>query len=896
LPKVDALGKGAAKSSTDVNTLGTSAATTAQQTVDLVKQVNDATEALKNAKPGTDAYTKAQTDLTTAQEKLTAANEKTVASNPTMFDQMTEQGQEQNKVQEANKEYVKSTLDIVEAVNKTVPVIKSGTTVLLENRKAVLESQKAMAAMRTDGLDQINNSDTLTFLTYLNNGLRTTPLLADKSTAAEDRLAKKMHVVGFEEQFAQQVAAAHNAVELTLNQTLLEQARSLGMSQNEMKQYTSAQNDSASTVTDLNDQLIDQNLLQTQQQNTLNATTRAYQFYNLGVNEAVATAGEFVTSMIKAEGASSNFRGEVFRLGDEMGVTFRDAIPNGIQITDEQFKSLINTFNDTGKFAEELSNVLDTAFSASRSALQKLVDAAVEGGKDWKKAWKDIKDTLPKNWRDNAEKMFKAQGRMGEILDDIIPKLEIYRQNWDKASKKEHATAIKDMSDKLEKLETNLSDISDVDIKETIFDPLIKLKENGLTQAELNVWEGFFNLYDKLQKEGGGISDEDVTQLQAYVANAPQMLTLGENTNTTAEAMKVLTPEQQKIADNKKVKSTIDEQTGAFELQQTYIEGVTGALNLQGQAVRGLTKDFNQLVLIMQKMAAIKPQGGGGGSGVIPVTGQIDPLTGKYINPPKPKGGPGGTDEQGLPVESFANVKTTTKKKATPIRVSNTLALAAVGAVAKNIAALATINPNIHVKTQLALSAVGAVAIGIANLAKINPQIHIKNSLALSAVGKVAQSIADLAKVNPQIHIKNSLALSAVGKVPQAIAKLANVNPQIHIKNSLALSAVGKVAQRINDLSKLNPTVNVGISGPGAKYVGHAKGYHGMVDEPTLMMVGEKGPERVDVTPQKDIGTRTGGAASGQIIVNLTNIISDKEIIRTYRRELGKEMYRFGPT
>src|SRR4029077_11520522 len=68
-----------------------------------------------------------------------------------------------------------------------------------------------------------------------------------------------------------------------------------------------------------------------------------------------------------------------------------------------------------------------------------------------------------------------------------------------------------------------------------------------------------------------------------------------------------------------------------------------------------------------------------------------------------------------------------------------------------------------------------------------------------------------------------------------------------------------------------NITIHVGISGPGVKYL--AEGFHGIIDKPTLLIVGEAGPERVDVG-------QAGGKASGLFMdrnLNVNPIMSTSE-------------------
>ncbi|HEY1248035.1 MAG TPA: hypothetical protein VGE97_03505 [Nitrososphaera sp.] len=63
-----------------------------------------------------------------------------------------------------------------------------------------------------------------------------------------------------------------------------------------------------------------------------------------------------------------------------------------------------------------------------------------------------------------------------------------------------------------------------------------------------------------------------------------------------------------------------------------------------------------------------------------------------------------------------------------------------------------------------------------------------------------------------------------------------------------ATSAVEDITNALNNIpTRVDVTVFVGLEGPGVAFL--AGGYHGIVDEPTLLVVGEAGAERVDVSP-----------------------------------------------
>jgi hypothetical protein len=62
-----------------------------------------------------------------------------------------------------------------------------------------------------------------------------------------------------------------------------------------------------------------------------------------------------------------------------------------------------------------------------------------------------------------------------------------------------------------------------------------------------------------------------------------------------------------------------------------------------------------------------------------------------------------------------------------------------------------------------------------------------------------------------------------------------------------ATSAVEDLQNAIDDLKSKKITVEVDATGDGLKFL--AKGFHGIVNKPTVMIVGEAGAEQVDVTP-----------------------------------------------
>jgi hypothetical protein len=665
---------------------------------------------------------------------------------------------------------------------------------------------------------------------------------------------------------------------------------------------------------------------------------KSQELFDEGVFKGVVQLKEWADNVVIADQQAKTFKQGLIDLGNTV---FANAIPKGIQLTVEQMESLITTFKDTGRYAEAMNAVLDTVFSESRSALQELVDAATKGGKDFKEAWKDVKKLFPKSVQDDAKKFYETQGKIGSTLEKVIPTLEVYRGLWDSKNFKisEQSDATDKMASALKKLKDPLDDIAGTDISSKIIDPLLKLKEGGLTKAELNTWDQFFNLFAKLSEEGGGISPEDLQILQDFVDSGGDMNKLSDATKKYLEQAGGVTEEQQKWVDNKKVKSSIDAISGAFELQQTYIEGVTGAINLQGQAVRGLTKDFNQLVLIMQKMVAIKPGGGGGGGGF---TNVVYPSGGDGEIPSSPESGKIVVNGKEMTQAEYDAMKKTTAPSVDFSSMTKNASAAfaevkkqfdlMIGRIASGSAAMASqwssdmnsygknaASGAKQVTKQFDLM-IGKMASGSAAMASQwssdmnsmgkNTQSGSKQVIKEfdKMIGKASSGFDALAhqwssdmnsmtknagSANKGVMKEFNKMISKASSGFDALAHQWSTDMNSLIKNAkAAASGVNKALDGIKD-----QTVYINYVPTGA-VPGHQLGFHGIVSKPYLFVAGEAGPERVDVTPGvgKSGGGGGGGISGGTIVVNLTNVVADRETTRVYRRELGKNQYRFGPS
>jgi hypothetical protein len=132
-----------------------------------------------------------------------------------------------------------------------------------------------------------------------------------------------------------------------------------------------------------------------------------------------------------------------------------------------------------------------------------------------------------------------------------------------------------------------------------------------------------------------------------------------------------------------------------------------------------------------------------------------------------------------------------------------------------------------------------------------------------SAGGQAAEEFSGV--VDGAMSNADSAASSAASSIEGSMSTIAD-------SAASAQDAVEQLGSAINGLpSSKNITIHVGISGPGVKYL--AEGFHGIIDKPTLLIVGEAGPERVDVG-------QAGGKASGLFMdrnLNVNPIMSSSE-------------------
>jgi hypothetical protein len=493
-------------------------------------------------------------------------------------------------------------------------------------------------------------------------------------------------------------------------------------------------------------------------------------------------------------------------------------LPKGITLTNENLRALIEAEGDAGKEGQIMGQLMDEAFGNTRDSLQELIDAATKGGKDWKSAWKDVKDLIPKSVRDEFKEFLQDQAELQKTVDRNTTVLEGYSRIWSDLSANERKDITKQLAEDIGKLGDELDDVSDADVDTTLIQPLLKLKEGGLTAAELDVWKGFFDLFATLKAEGGGIDENDVKILQDYVNTHTGMGELANKTEDTTTAFEDLDPAVQKIVLNNVLARTINQ--------------VTIDLNLQGRAVRGLTTDFGNLVDIMKQMIALRP-GGGKNNGFTNVSGDI-PFDPTFQRTPESEG-----DGQ---------TKNVPKTVTVVFKADIKQYLTAVDTVVKRAQFVDALRPIVDFLGD-----------------------HRQFMKAASDVGKVVQGIDKMRPIVDFLgdHRQFMKAGSDVVKVVQAIDKLRPIVDFLGDHRQF-MRAASDVEKKVKQIDGMVATVTI-----KAKRVGDFSAQHGMhatLSEDAFIYAHKN--ERVDISPPGD----TRGGTTNQYATHNTTVAGAKTV------------------
>lgn len=540
-------------------------------------------------------------------------------------------------------------------------------------------------------------------------------------------------------------------------------------------------------------------------------------------------------------------------------------LPKGIKLTNDELKRLIEAEKLTGEGALELEKIMQQRLAPALEKFTGILGAT--SWKEFKDAWKELKeggdlkgvpDKLKSSIKDIGQDLIDVNKNAREASNTIAAlmlNVQFDRSKGNKSGVKELKEDLEDMpgSDKLQPVIDWLDDVHE-------------MSGDDRRQALSDYSDTLLELLAAMDPEGPGgrliLPGERDTILKTLGEDAAEAgdeldgATTSMEDNT--EASKDLTDEQKKLREN-------------FILAGT-IKIVTDQLNLQGRAVRGLTLDWGNLV----KIANQYPGMGGGGNGKGGFT-NVSTITEEDIQDPnkdrerleeinkirEARGlGPlSSTDDTQQMIDQQTDLQVALQKTQTAL--AN---LANQGANSLNILAKASSSAVNGIKNNLKVGEVAAqhMQTGLANLS--NQGTRSLAALA-SASSKAMQGTRNNLNVGYVAagHLQTGLA-NLANQGARSLAKLASASSsQMNgFVNNLkkGQTAVENLQSAISNLK--SKTVHIGLTGPGVKFLAH--GFHGVVDKPTLMVVGEAGAEKVDVSPI------TGGKATGLQFENTRNV------------------------
>lgn len=284
---------------------------------------------------------------------------------------------------------------------------------------------------------------------------------------------------------------------------------------------------------------------------------------------------------------------------------------------------------------------------------------------------------------------------------------------------------------------------------------------------------------------------------------------------------------------------------------------------------------------------------------LIPAALEFDPTFGQPQGPQ----GEGGTNEKGQPVDRKGNVITGGGGAGPAVQAQKLqTALANLATQGSNSLGILAKNSSLAMNGMSKNFKVGEVAsqklqTGIANLAKQGSNslgILAKTSSSDMNGMKKNLSVGEVAAQKLQTGLANldNQGSKSLNELAKASSKA--MNGLIHNVQA-AQKAVISLIKSIGNLHSKTITIKANVSGPVRLA---QSGMHETLASDTMILA--HAGERVDIghgggSGGGSGGSSTGGNANGMIVVNLTNVNSDRETTRVFRRKLGEHQFRFGP-
>ena len=237
---------------------------------------------------------------------------------------------------------------------------------------------------------------------------------------------------------------------------------------------------------------------------------------NNGLIEGKQAAQAWLETTIQSAAADAMLEKEMQKL-----VGGIEGLPPGLMLTTEQLQAFGEEMIRTGSIAETKMNVLDEAFSAGRGAIGALVDAAVEGGEEFREAWKGIdKDLFPKGEGGEIKDAINDFADVTQALEDLKLTVGTFQamKSFGMLDEKEIAKWSGEVQEQLRGVRSEIEDLGPVGEKlgPKIVDPFLKLAKDGLTTAELNTISQFVTEFERIDAMEGPITPDQLRYLEQY--------------------------------------------------------------------------------------------------------------------------------------------------------------------------------------------------------------------------------------------------------------------------------------------------------------------------------------------------------------------------------------------
>jgi len=714
------------------------------------------------------------------------------------------------------------------------------------------------------------------------------------------------------------IFTSENKLIASANESLRQHASELGMTDKELEKFGITAKSTASQVQENNNALSEQVIQLQHNNNMFQLSTNLMVNYNLAYAKGVQAAGEWVLSIRQAEVESNGFLAELeslARAGDTNARMFFD-LTRGVRMSS---KELQQTAQSTKDFESGVAAIADVINSKAGPALTHFADLISEiDKKAFKKGKKEKSKLMEQLGFDDKtiDQAMKGVDKLHKISMSIetigvgLENMTLLKKGGGKNVGKAIAENIETIKDAWDDLKKADEDLSHVHGYRDLLDQAATGSPEAISKLQL------FNAQLKIFQENDG----DISPDEANFLN--NILQTGDAAVDTTDALKPLSAEQQKIADNNTLARTINQVTTNF--------------NLQGRAVRGLTADMNQLVNVSNKY----PGGGIGGPSWMRDYSMLrlsantnDQEQGDFNKVDTKKVDTKMTDDMVIIGKAMQALEVAAQKLQTGLANLANQGSNSFGILAKNSStAMSGMSKNLTVGEVAAQK----LQTGIANLANqgansysILAKASSKNMSGMGnnlKKGEVAAQhlqtgIANLAKQGSNSYsilakssstqmngmIKN-LKKGEVG-AQQLQKGLANLSNQ----GSNSLMALAKASSKamngmINNFNKgisaahaLTRAINSIPSGGGGGTFHAQHGLHRTLQDDAVIFA-HKG-ERVDIGPDHGtstglLGARYGGDSGGDTYVTLklsgNDIINDKKLVRKITTTVGQNRDRFG--